>query len=64
MVIEGEREWERDKLGVWVQQKQTTIYKTDKKHGPAVEHRELLIQSVSCYKHNGKDYEISEKSLD
>ena len=30
--------WERgrDKLGVWDQQIQTTIYKTDKQQGPTV----------------------------
>ena len=36
----------KDKLGVWNQQIQTTIYKRDKQQGPTVEHRELY--SVSC----------------
>ena len=31
MVTKGEKAWERDKLGVWDQQIQTTIYKTDNK---------------------------------
>ena len=39
---------ERDKLGVWDQQIQTTIYKIDKQQGPAVQHRELY--SISCNK--------------
>ena len=33
MVIKGKRGW-KDKLGVWDQQIQTTIYKTDKQQGP------------------------------
>ena len=36
----------RDKLGVWDEQIQTTIYKTDKQQGLAVQHRELY--SISC----------------
>ena len=31
----------RDKLEVWDQQIQTTIYKIDKQKGPTVQHREL-----------------------
>ena len=38
----------RDKLSVWNQQTQTTIYKTDKQQGPTVQHREL--DSISCNK--------------
>ena len=37
-----------DKLGVWDQQIQTTIYKIDKQEGHTVEHRELY--SISCNK--------------
>ena len=40
--------WERDRLGVWDQQIQTTIYKIDKQQGPTVQHRELF--SISCDK--------------
>ena len=36
----------RDKLGVWDEQKHTTVYKIDKQQGPTVEHRELY--SASC----------------
>ena len=38
----------RDKLEVWDQQIQTTIYKIDKQQGPTVYHRELY--SISCNK--------------
>ena len=38
----------RDRLGVWDQQIQTTIYKRGKQQGPTVEHRE--VYSVSCNK--------------
>ena len=38
----------RDKLGVWDQQIQTTVYKVDKQQGPTVQHRELY--SISCNK--------------
>ena len=37
-----------DKLGVWDQQIQTAISKTDKQQGTTVQHRELY--SVSCNK--------------
>ena len=47
MVTKGER-WGADKLGVWDQQIQTTIYKPDKQQGPTVQHRELY--SISCNK--------------
>jgi len=30
MVTKGKREWERDKLGVWNEQLQSTVYKIDK----------------------------------
>ena len=38
--------WVGNKLGVWDQQIQTTVYKIDKQQGPAVQHRELY--SVYC----------------
>ena len=37
-----------DKLGVWDQQIQTTIYKTDKQESPTVQHRELY--QIFCNK--------------
>ena len=37
-----------NKLGVWDQQIQTTIYKINKQQGPTVQHRELY--SISCNK--------------
>ena len=40
--------WVGNKLGVWDQQIQTTVYKIDKQQGPAVQHRELY--SISCGK--------------
>ena len=40
--------WGRDKLGVWDQQIQITIYRTDKQQGPTVQHRELY--SIFCNK--------------
>ena len=36
MVTKGEKDWERDKLGVWDQQIRTTIYKINKKQDPTV----------------------------
>ena len=39
---------EEDKLGVWDQQIQTTIYEIDKQLGPTVQLRELY--SISCNK--------------
>ena len=41
-------EGERDKLGVWDQQIQNTIYKIAKQQGPTVQHREPY--SISCNK--------------
>ena len=38
----------RDKLGVWEQQIQATIYKIHKQQGPTVQHRDL--SSISCNK--------------
>ena len=38
---------DRDKLGVWDQQIQTTIYKIDKRQGPSVQHRELYSVSFN-----------------
>ena len=48
MVIKREREQRRDKLGVWDQQIQTTIYKIEKQQGPTVKHRKLY--PISCDK--------------
>ena len=48
------RGWGRDGLGVWDQQMQTTIYKTDKQKGPTVQHREYI--QYPEIKHNGKEY--------
>ena len=48
MVTKGEREWGRDKLGVWDQHIQTTIYKIDKQQGPTAQCKELY--SISCNK--------------
>ena len=45
----------RDKSGVWDQQIQTTIYKTDKQQDPTVQHREHIQYLVINY--NGKEYE-------
>ena len=39
---------ERDKLRVWNQQIQTTMYKVDEQQDPTVQHGELY--SVSCNK--------------
>ena len=39
---------EGNKLGVWDQQIQATIYKIDKQQGSTVQHRELY--SISCNK--------------
>ena len=36
MVIKRERQWRRDKLGVWDEQIQTTIYKIEKQRGSSV----------------------------
>ena len=49
--------WGRDRLGVWDQQMQTIIYRTDKQQGP------ILLYSTGNYiqypviNHNGKEYE-------
>ena len=42
--------WGREGLGVWDEQMQTSMYRMDKQQGPIVEHRELLIYSISCDK--------------
>ena len=39
---------DKDKLGVWDQQIQITIYKTDEQQNPTVYHRALY--SISCKK--------------
>ena len=44
-VTKGERRWDRDKLGVWNQQIQITMYKIDKQQSPTVQHRELYLIS-------------------
>ena len=36
MITKRERGWEKDKSGVWDQQTQTTIFKTDKPQGHTV----------------------------
>ena len=36
-----EKEVGKNKLGVWNQQMQTTIYKIDKQQGPTVQHGEI-----------------------
>ena len=46
-ITKGERGWGRDKVGVWDQQIQATVYEIDKQ-GPTVQHRELY--SISCNK--------------
>ena len=38
-----------DKLGVWDQQIQTTVYNIEKQQDPTVQHRELY--TVSCNKY-------------
>ena len=43
-----EGKWRRDGLGVWDQQMQIIIYRTDEQQGPTVQHRELY--SISCDK--------------
>ena len=42
----------RDKLGVWNQQVQTTIYKIDKQQGSTVQHRKYIQYLIIIY--NGK----------
>ena len=54
MVTKGERVWGKDKLRVWDQQIQTTIYKIDKQQGHTVQHRKLY--SVSYNKPYGNEY--------
>ena len=54
MVTKGERRWGRDKLRVWNQQIQTSIYNIDKQQGPTVQHREMY--SISYKNHNEKEY--------
>ena len=44
MVTKGEWGSGRDKLGIWDQQIQTTMYKIDKQ-SPTVQHRELYSVS-------------------
>ena len=48
MVAKGAEGWEREGLGVWVEQRQTIIHGMDEEQGPAVEHREL--DSIPCDK--------------
>ena len=51
MVVSGERQWERDGLGVWDQQMQATIYEMDKQQGPTAQHRELYSVSHGKLNH-------------
>ena len=39
MIISGEREWGRDKIGVGDQEVQTSVYKINKLQGYIVQHR-------------------------
>ena len=57
MIINGERGWERDKLGVWDQQIQTTTCKTDKQRTPTGQHKEVFQYPINIINHNGKEYE-------
>ena len=45
----------RDGVGVWDQQMQTLLYKTDELPGPTVEHRDYIQCPV--INQNGKEYE-------
>ena len=54
MVTKGEMGG-RDKLGVWDQQIQSTIYKIDKQQGFTIQHRE--VYSIFCNNLNGKESE-------
>ena len=54
MVTKGEKAWERDKLGVWDQQIQTTIYKIDKQQGTTITGNYIQYPVIN---HNGKEYE-------
>ena len=55
MVTRGKREQGKDKLRVWDQQIQTTMYKTDTQQGPTVWHRNYIW--CPTINHNGKEYE-------
>ena len=50
---QGGGRWERDGLGVWYQQMQTGIYRTDKQQGLTVQHRKMYAMTVM--NHNGKN---------
>ena len=41
-VTKGKRAWGRDKLGVWDQQIENTIYKIGEQQSPTVQHRKLF----------------------
>ena len=45
----------RDGLGIWDQQMQTIIYKTDKQQGLTVQYKDYIQHPV--INHNGKGYE-------
>ena len=47
MITKGDDGWERQRLGVWDQQMQTSIYRIDKQ-GPHGGHRESYV--ISCDK--------------
>ena len=46
---------EKDKLGIWDQQIQTTMCKADKQQSPTVQYRNYIQYLI--IKHNGKEYE-------
>ena len=48
MVIKMERRCRKDKMGVWDQQINTTVYKIGKQQGPTLQHEELY--SIYCNK--------------
>ena len=46
-VTKGKKAWGRHKLGVWDQQIQNTMYKTDKQQGATVQYREVYLISYN-----------------
>ena len=62
MVINGERGWQRDELGVWDQQIQTTLCKIYKQQGPTIQHANNIQYSVISHngeEHNGEEHKSS-----
>ena len=47
--------WWKEGMGVWDQQRQTIIYRMDKKQDHTVQHRNYIQYSVT--NHNGKKHE-------